>query len=81
MPAQAVLDNLDDGMTPDAVAKAHQIDVRLVMGVKPFAESQHLALSRTVRYQTRRQTIRSLFGLHRRARILHAEADLRHVCQ
>ena len=43
MPVQAVLDNLDDGMTPDAVAKAYQIDVRLVNGVKQFAESQRLA--------------------------------------
>jgi uncharacterized protein (DUF433 family) len=43
MPVQAVLDNLDDGMTPDAVAKAYQIDLRLVAGVKHFAESQRLA--------------------------------------
>jgi uncharacterized protein (DUF433 family) len=43
MPVQAVLDNLDDGLTPDAVAKAYQIDVRLVRGVKQFAESQRLA--------------------------------------
>ena len=43
MPVQAVLDNLDDGMPPDAVAKAYQIDVRLVTGVKQFAESQRLA--------------------------------------
>ena len=26
MPVQAVLDNLDDGMTPEAVAQAYQID-------------------------------------------------------
>ena len=39
MPVQAVLDNLDDGMTPDAVAQAYQIDLRLVMAVKQFAES------------------------------------------
>ena len=45
MPVQAVLDNLDDGMTPDAVAKAYQIDVRLVYAVKHFAESQRLAHS------------------------------------
>jgi uncharacterized protein (DUF433 family) len=43
MPVQAVLDNLDDGMTPEAAAKAYQIDVRLVRGVKQFAESQRLA--------------------------------------
>jgi len=45
VPLQAVLDNLDDGMTPDAVAKAYQIDVRLVNGVKQFAESQRFAHS------------------------------------
>jgi uncharacterized protein (DUF433 family) len=45
MPVQAVLDNLDDGMAPEAVAKAYQIDVRLVLAVKQFAESQRLAHS------------------------------------
>jgi uncharacterized protein (DUF433 family) len=45
MPVQAVLDNLDDGMSPDAVAHACQIDVRLVVGVKQFAESQRFAYS------------------------------------
>jgi uncharacterized protein (DUF433 family) len=45
MPVQAVLDNLDDGMTPDTVAKAYQIDLRLVMAVKQYAESQRLAHS------------------------------------
>jgi uncharacterized protein (DUF433 family) len=45
MPVQAVLDNLDDGMSPDAVAKAYQIDLRLVTGVKQFAESQRFAHS------------------------------------
>jgi uncharacterized protein (DUF433 family) len=45
MPVQAVLDNLDDGMTPEAVAKAYQIDLRLVTAVKQFAESQRLAHS------------------------------------
>ena len=39
----AVLDNSDDGMTPDAVAKAYQIDVRLVMGVKQFAKGSECA--------------------------------------
>jgi uncharacterized protein (DUF433 family) len=45
MPVQAVLDNLDDGMTPVAVAHAYQIDLRLVTGVKQYAESQRLAHS------------------------------------
>ena len=45
MPVQAVLDNLDDGMSPEAVAKAFQIEIRLVTGVKQFAESQRLAHS------------------------------------
>ncbi len=45
MPVQAVLDNLDDGMSPDAVAEAYQIDLRLVTAVKRFAESQRLAHS------------------------------------
>jgi uncharacterized protein (DUF433 family) len=45
MPVQAVLDNLDDGMSPDAVAKAYQIELRLVTGVKQFAEGQRFAHS------------------------------------
>ena len=45
MPVQAVLDNLDDGMSPEAVANAYQIEVRLVAGVKQFAESQRFAHS------------------------------------
>jgi uncharacterized protein (DUF433 family) len=45
MPVQAVLDNLDDGMSPDDVAKAYQIELRLVTGVKQFAESQRFAHS------------------------------------
>jgi uncharacterized protein (DUF433 family) len=45
MPVQAVLDNLDDGMTQEAIAKAYQIELRLVMAVKQFAESQRLAHS------------------------------------
>ena len=40
---QTVLDNLEDGMTPEQIAKAWQIDLRLVAGVKQFAESQRLA--------------------------------------
>ncbi len=43
MPVQAVLDNLDDGMTPEAVAEAYQIDLRLVTGLKQFAESERFA--------------------------------------
>lgn len=43
MPVQAVLDNLDDGMSPDDVAKAYQIELRLVKGLKQFAESQRFA--------------------------------------
>jgi uncharacterized protein (DUF433 family) len=42
MPVQAVL---DDGMTPEAVAQAYQIDLCLVTAVKHFAESQRLAHS------------------------------------
>jgi len=45
MPVQAVLDNLDDGMTTEAIAEAWQIELRLVTGVKEFAESQRLAHS------------------------------------
>jgi uncharacterized protein (DUF433 family) len=45
MPVQAALDNLDDGMTQEAIAKAYQIELRLVMAVKQFAESQRLAHS------------------------------------
>ena len=43
MPVQAVLDNLDDGMPPEAVSKAYQIELRLVMRLKQFAESQRVA--------------------------------------
>ena len=45
MPVQTVLDNLDDGMSPEAIANAYQIDVELVAAVKQFAESQRLAHS------------------------------------
>jgi hypothetical protein len=41
----AVLDDLDDGMSPDEVARAYPIDLRLVIGVKAFAESQRFAHS------------------------------------
>ena len=43
MPVQAVLDNLDDGLTPEAIAEAYQIELRLVTGVKQFVEIQRLA--------------------------------------
>jgi uncharacterized protein (DUF433 family) len=45
MPVQAVLDNLDDGMSPEDIAKAYQIELRLVTSVKHFAESQRFAHS------------------------------------
>jgi uncharacterized protein (DUF433 family) len=45
MPVQTVLDNLDDGMTPEAIAEAWQIALGLVARVKEFAESQRLAHS------------------------------------
>jgi uncharacterized protein (DUF433 family) len=43
MPVQTVLDNLEDGMTPDEIAKAWKIELRLVTGVRQFAESHKLA--------------------------------------
>lgn len=45
LPVQAVLDNLDDGMSPEDVAKAYRIELRLVVGVKQFAESRRFAHS------------------------------------
>ena len=45
MPVQTVLDNLDDGMTPQQIAEAWQIELRLVTRAKEFAESQRLAHS------------------------------------
>jgi uncharacterized protein (DUF433 family) len=45
VPVEAVLDNLDDGMSPEAVANAYRIELRLVTGVKRFAKSQRLAHS------------------------------------
>jgi len=45
VPVQTVLDDLDDGMTPEAIAEAWQIDLSLVARVKEFAESQRLAHS------------------------------------
>jgi uncharacterized protein (DUF433 family) len=43
LPVQAILDNLDDGMTPREIAEAYQIDLHLVAAVKQFAESQRFA--------------------------------------
>lgn len=43
MPVQAVLDNLEDGMTPEQIAKAWKVELRLVASVQQFAESQRLA--------------------------------------
>jgi len=37
---QTAPDNLEDGMTPEAIATGWQIDLRLVLGVKQFAESE-----------------------------------------
>jgi uncharacterized protein (DUF433 family) len=36
MPVQTVLENLDDGMTPEAIAEAWEIDLRLVSRSKEF---------------------------------------------
>jgi uncharacterized protein (DUF433 family) len=43
MPIQTVLDNLEDGMTPEEVATAWKIELRLVLGVQQFAEGQRIA--------------------------------------
>ena len=43
MPVQAVLDNLEDGLTPEEIASAYQIDLNLVRGVRDFVESERLA--------------------------------------
>jgi len=43
MPVQTVLDNLEDGMTPEQIAKAWKLELRLVASVQQFAESQRLA--------------------------------------
>ena len=45
MPVQTVLDNLDDGMTPEQIAKVWNIELRLVAGVQHFAERQRVARS------------------------------------
>jgi uncharacterized protein (DUF433 family) len=43
MPVQAVLDNLDADKAQEVIAEAYQIDLRLVLGVKQFVESQRVA--------------------------------------
>jgi uncharacterized protein (DUF433 family) len=43
MPVQTVLDNLEDGLTPEQIARAWKVDIRLVTGVQQFVESQRLA--------------------------------------
>jgi uncharacterized protein (DUF433 family) len=45
MPVQAVLDNLDDGMSLEDIAMAYEINVVLVEAVRHFAKSQRLAHS------------------------------------
>lgn len=45
LPVQAVLDNLDDGMTPESIAEAYQIDLTLVTAVQQFVDSKRLAHS------------------------------------
>lgn len=42
MPVEAVLDNLDDGMAPEEIARSYQISIVLVEAVKQFAQSQRL---------------------------------------
>lgn len=39
MPIQTVVDNLDDGMTPEEISKAYKLDLALINGVKQFVES------------------------------------------
>jgi uncharacterized protein (DUF433 family) len=43
MPIQTVVDNLADGMTPEEIAEAWKVEIRLVAGVQQFLESQRLA--------------------------------------
>lgn len=45
MTVQAVVDNLETGKSPERIAEAYQIDLRLVAGVKTFIESQRVASS------------------------------------
>ena len=40
MTVQAVADNLQSGKSPERIAEAYQIDLRLVLGTKRFIESQ-----------------------------------------
>lgn len=48
MTVQAVADNLESGKSPERIAEAYQIDLRLVLGTKRFLESQPVA-SRSLR--------------------------------
>ena len=43
MPVETVAENLADGMTPEEIAEAWNVDLRLVAGVQQFLESQKLA--------------------------------------
>ena len=45
MPVQTILDNLDDGMTPQAISQAWHVELSLVSSVQRFVESQRLARS------------------------------------
>ena len=45
MPVQTVLDNLDNGISPEEIADEWQIDRSLVTAVSDFVESQRLAHS------------------------------------
>ncbi len=43
MTVEAVADNLEDGQSPETIAAAYRIDLRLVLGTKKFIESQSIA--------------------------------------
>jgi uncharacterized protein (DUF433 family) len=43
MPVQTVLDNLEDGMTPEQIAKAWNVALHLITGVQRFVENERLA--------------------------------------
>lgn len=43
MPVQTVHDNLEDGLTPEQIARAWKLDISLVTGVQQFVESQRVA--------------------------------------
>lgn len=40
MTVQAVADNLETGKSPERIAEAYQIDIRLVLATQSFIESQ-----------------------------------------